>query len=278
MAMESSILPPDYHTHTSLCKHAEGVPADYRDVAEAKGLPHLASTDHCPTDDEFGFDHRMALDQFDQYREWVAAAQNSTGTPLLFGVEADYYRGCEKFLAPFLESLPLDLVLGSVHFLDYWSTDRATRGLGGGAAPELIWGRYFELIGELADTGLYDIVAHIDLPKRFGNPLPQARLRELALPALDRIAAAGMCLEINTSGILHPQREFYPSLSLLTWACERGIGLTFGSDSHHPSRVGDGFEAAVELARAAGYAESAHFKQRKKSMVTLPKLSAVQRS
>jgi histidinol-phosphatase (PHP family) len=245
-------LPPDYHTHTRLCKHAEGEPGDYVRAAQANGVARVACTDHCPTDVRFGIEHRMELHEFPLYRAWV------TETDALFGIEADFYRGCEDFLRSMEDEHPFDLVLGSVHFLDYW----AKRGLSNGN-PDAIWREYFSLIGEMADTGLFDIATHLDLPKKFGNPISEDRLREHALPALDKIAAAGMALEINTSGLRHPCREMYPSLPLLTWARERGIGLTFGSDAHAPARVGADFDKAVAHAAAAGFRQLRRYARRK---------------
>jgi histidinol-phosphatase (PHP family) len=285
-------LPPDYHTHNLLCKHAQGLPRDYAAAARERGLGEVAATDHCPTDDGFGVEHRMKVDQFPTYCGWVEEARRMNGTRVLFGVEADYYPGCEGFLAPWLERHEFDIVLGSVHFLDYWSGDPATRGLGRNPDPALVWRIYFEHVGRMAATGLYDVAAHLDLPKRFGNPIARDLLREFALPALDRIAGAGMCIEINTSGLLHgPEnytspssrhaddvrdpyrkspRECYPSADMLAWACERGIGLTFGSDAHSPARVADGFEHAVQLARGAGFAHFTRLERRRKTFVPLP--------
>lgn len=268
-ANTTTALPPDYHSHNSLCKHAVGCPADYARAARHNGVPELACTDHCPTDDGFGIEHRMRLDQFDDYLQGVADAR-ATGVPVLLGIEADYYPGCQRFLEPWIARHPFDVVLGSVHYLDYWSTDPTRRTLAGGLEPELLWKRYFELMGELADTGLYDVAAHFDLPKRFGNALPKDRLRIYAEPALDRLAAAGMALEINTSGLKHACQSCYPSINILTWACERGVGLTFGSDSHNPERVGAGFEHAVALARQAGYTQSWVYRKRKPRPQDLP--------
>lgn len=260
--MSAHLTLPDYHTHTELCKHATGSPADYRSAAAARGVRQLATTDHCPTDDGFGLDHRMELGQFDRYRASAQSAAAGRGPALLFGVEADYYRGCERFLGKFLATQPLDLVLGSVHFLDYWSPDPATRGLARNPDASFVWREYFLRIGELADTGLYDIVTHLDLPKKFGNELPLPTLREFALPALDRIAEAGMAIEINTSGLNHPPQACYPAPELLAWAAERGIGLVFGSDAHTPERVGAGFDLALDLARAAGFTAYREYRQR----------------
>jgi len=254
---------PDYHTHHELCMHAKGRTVDYARAAAAKGVTEFAATDHCPTDCGFGREHRMTLDQFAQYRRDVDEARSEfPDLTILFGVEADYYPGCEDFLRRFLGEHPFDIVLGSVHFRDYFSANPAKRGLSGGDLPSVVWEEYFALIGRLADTGLYDLVTHLDLPKRFGNQIDEDTLRRAALPALDRIAAANMAIEINTSGMIHSIREMYPSLTILSWAAERGIGLTFGSDAHEPVRVGDRFDQALELALEAGFTTARQYTAR----------------
>jgi histidinol-phosphatase (PHP family) len=262
---ESQTVPwPDYHTHNLLCKHAVGRPYEYGASAAEKGMPQVACTDHCPTDVRFGIGHRMELGQFPTYREWVEEAQRRSEPEVLFGIEADYYPGCEEFLRRFEDEQPLDIVLGSVHFIDYWAGQDLTKG-----EPVEIWRVYFERVGALARTGLYDVASHLDLPKKFGNPISDSQFREFALPALDALAAAGMALEINTSGLNHPCKELYPSLPLLTWARERGIALTLGSDAHKPERVGADFDQAIAHAKAAGYTHLRRFRQRRKREVPI---------
>lgn len=261
-------LPPDYHTHTALCKHAKGRPLDYARAAVHNGLSEIACTDHCPTDDGFGAAHRMELGQFEQYLADVQEARQLGGqVTVRLGIEADFYPGCETFLSSLLERHDFDIVLGSVHFLDYWSKDVATKSLAHSADPDALWVRYFSLLSDLAATGLYDVVAHLDLPKRFGNGIDRKRFRELALPALDAIARSGMAVEVNTSGALHAPKEFYPAPDLLRWMADRGIGLVFGSDAHTPDRVGDGFVAAIRLAREAGFTHYQRFVQRQRTAV-----------
>lgn len=262
--------PPDYHTHNRLCKHAEGVPADYVRAAVARGLPEIALTDHCPTNDGFGIDHRMSLEEFPIYRDWCREAAQIDGIKVLFGLEADYYPGCERFLAPFLDQHPFDIILGSVHFLDYWATDRTRRSLSGCRDTPYVWATYFARIRALAESGLYDVVGHFDLPKRYGHEVTREMLGEQALPALDAIAEAGMSIEINTSGWTHSINESYPSLPILRWAHERGIGLVLGSDAHSADRVGDGFERAIALAREAGYTHLMRYDRRSPTAAPLP--------
>ena len=265
-------LPADYHTHNVRCGHARGTIADYVHRAEEVGVREIACTDHLPIDDRFGVESRMPVAEFSAYLDEVQEAADAASLPVLLGVEADYYRGCEASLESMLNRHPFDVVLGSVHFRDYFSTDPIRRGVSDPDHPEALWNEYFTLVAELARTQLYDIVGHIDLPKRFGMSTDPALIERSAGKALDAIAEAGMAIEINTSGAIHPMQEVYPGLTLLRWARERDIPLTFGSDAHDPHRVGDGFADAVALAREAGYTDSAFFRQRQRTLLPLPVL------
>jgi histidinol-phosphatase (PHP family) len=90
------------------------------------------------------------------------------------------------------------------------------------------------------------------------------------LPALDRLAAAGMAIEISTAGLRKLVGEIYPSLPLLGWACERGIPVCFSSDAHKPEQVGFAFDQAIGLARKAGYCEYVRYRGRKATRHPLP--------
>lgn len=266
---ETFIDIPDYHTHTRLCKHADGQVIDYARSAEERGLTEIACTEHSPAPEPFSTAVRMALDEFPLYRQWAEAAQQASHVNILFGLEADYYEDCEAFLEPWLEEQAFDYVLGSVHVLKYErERDHAMTGLIDVPA-DICWRVYMERMGQLARTGLYDAAAHFDLPKRVYPTPPVDQLAAWALPALDELAAAGMGLEINTSGLRHDCREPYPSLQILRWAHERDLPLTFGSDAHHPDHVGRGFTTAVAMAKEAGYSQRAIYRQRQRTLVPL---------
>ena len=96
-----------------------------------------------------------------------------------------------------------------------------------------MWKGYWERIGQMAASGIYDFAAHLDLPKKFGFR-PTIDLAQEAHTALDALAAAGMAIEINTAGWSLPAREAYPSLDLLRAARERDIPLLINADAHRP--------------------------------------------
>jgi histidinol-phosphatase (PHP family) len=239
------------------------MPLDYARAAFSHGLPEICVTDHAPAPDGYDAENRMAIEDFPRYVEAVAEAARAFPGQVKLGIEADYYPGCEAYLSRFLASAPFDLVLGSVHFIGDWGFDHpATLARWREADLLHVWSGYFDLICRMAKMRLFDAVAHFDLPKKFGHRLPEPELRELAAPALDVIAEAGLALELNTGGRRKPVGESYPSLSVLRLARERGIPLLFGSDAHAPSETGDGFAEAVSLARESGYESTVRFGKR----------------
>ncbi len=119
-----------------------------------------------------------------------------------------------------------------------------------------MWVDYLELVGEAAESGLFTILGHLDLVKKFGYR-PSRTLDVELDRVVERIAQAGVLIEINTAGLHRPAQEAYPSPDILRRLCAAGVAITFGSDAHRPEEVGRDFAHAVDLARAAGYEEFA---------------------
>ncbi|MBI2437871.1 MAG: histidinol-phosphatase HisJ family protein [Lentisphaerae bacterium] len=261
----------DYHIHTALCQHAEGCAAAFHARAAELGMRELGFTDHAPNPDGYDPRHRMRLEEFPKYQTMIAEITSENKPAVLFGLEADYYEGCERFLREWLPRQAFDLVLGSVHYLDSWGFDNPEqRHVWDSVDVTNTWRRYFQLIGQLADSRLADVIGHLDLPKKFGYRPSEGDLLAMAKPALDRVAAAGMAIEINSSGLRRPVQEIYPSELLLKLAKERNIPICFGSDAHCPEEVGWRFDAAEALARSAGYTHAVQFRQRRAQPYPLP--------
>ena len=268
---ENTTMLADYHTHTVLCKHADGEPTEYVDVARRKQMPEICFTDHVPAPDGYDPLNRMTLDEFPRYEEMVAGVRNSANPTVLFGLEADYYEGCLPFIETWLPKQKFDLVISSVHYIQDWGFDNpAERSVWDSVDVTQTWKAYFKLVAKLADTRLFDIVAHLDLPKKFGHRPSDKAVKEMAQPALDRISAAGMGIELNTSGLRKIVKEIYPSPLLLDLARERSIPICFGSDAHSPQDVGYAFDQALKLAKEVGYTKCLHFHNRQKQLVPLP--------
>jgi len=263
---------PDYHIHTPLCKHAEGEFEEFLQAARQKNLPEICFTDHAPNPDNYDQKHRMKIEEFALYQKNVSFLSTSSNAPsILFGVEADYYNGCERFLRKWLLRQKLDLVIGSIHYINSWGFDNPDeREVWDNVDVGNTWREYFELVGRLADTHLFDVVGHFDLPKKFGYTPSECAIKEMVQLVLEKIARAQMAIEINTSGLRKPVKEIYPSVMLLGMARDHGIPICFGSDAHKPDEVGYEFAFALEWAKKAGYSEAVRFSARHKKSYTLP--------
>jgi histidinol-phosphatase (PHP family) len=264
----------DYHMHTTLCRHAHGTPEEYAAAAVRKGLAEICFTDHVPLDDQ-KFGPTMLRNEFPAYQEMIARCRASAGLPVLFGIEADFWPEQEfmDLFRDWLPAQPFDVVLGSVHAIRGWVYTNGGEALEKWKTVDVAaaWREYFDLVGQMADTRLFDIVTHLDAPKHSGYRPPESQIPEIVQPALDRIAAAGMGIELNTSGLIRPCQEIYPSLPILIMARERGIPISFGSDSHGPADLGRYFDQALKLAKDAGYTHCLRMRGRKKQLVPLPR-------
>jgi histidinol-phosphatase (PHP family) len=204
------------------------------------------------------------------YLDFIFGAR-ADGYPILVGVEMDYVPGREDAIRAFLDRAPWDFVIGSVHVLGDWAVDRAEEaGRWAEADPAAVWDAYHATQIQAVHSGLFDVLAHPDLPKIFGHrpPTPLTRWhRELARA----LAAAGMAIEVNSAGLRKPVGELYPEADLLVAARAAGVPATVGSDAHTPEEVGEGlFEALAHLARA-GYDELAYVAGRRLERAPLPR-------
>lgn len=260
------------HCHTPLCGHAFGEPEDYAAEAEKRGFKGIIFTCHAPLPDGLAASVRMAPEQWDTYVAMVARAhrQFAGRVDVRLGLESDFFPGVEPWLKQLHKCASLNHVLGSVHMQMSFYKERFFKG-----NPFAYQRVYFEHLAQSAETGLFDTLAHPDLVK---NESPAdwdfAQIKPYVVRALDRIAATGVAMELNTSGVNKALPEMNPSFAQLVLMRERGIPVVVGADAHVPQRVGDGYEPALNLLLEAGYKKVSYFLERKRCEVPINKALA----
>ncbi|MFZ4767003.1 MAG: histidinol-phosphatase HisJ family protein [Roseimicrobium sp.] len=264
-------MPPDYHTHTPLCKHAVGHPREYAAHAAALGLPELGISDHSPMREPFD-DWRMSWEEFPIYLGMVEEARAEFPMlPVRLGLEVDYLPGHETWIEELSQAADFDYLIGAVHYLaPGWDVDNPkhlSRFAEGNV--EDIWRLYFKLYEEAIRTRLFDFMAHPDLPKKFGHR-PIGDLRRFYEPVIQALVDTGTAFEINTAGLRKDVREMYPAREFLTLARSANVPLLINSDAHAPGEVGADFTSAMALAREVGYTETLRFKKRQRRTAPLP--------
>lgn len=269
----------DYHVHlrpdeldaTAELYFTSAVAARYREAAAAAGISELGVSEHV-----YRFSQALAIWDHPRWREYALddlfgyCAFVREETDLRLGLEVDFIAGREDRIANLIERCELDYAIGSVHFLGDRAVDDGDYDVWqSGRSAEQIWRRYFETLAEAARSGLFDILAHPDLVKIWGDPRrrPDGDLRRYYEPAVEAIAESGIAVELSTAGLRKPIAEVYPSPSLLALCLEASAPVALSSDAHVPEHVGYAYDQALELLDSLGVAELATFSLRERTLV-----------
>jgi histidinol-phosphatase (PHP family) len=265
----------DYHTHNRLCRHAQGDLEEYIQTAIRLGLDEIACSDHAPLPGDYDARHRMTVEEF--YSQYAPAVSELTEKyskkiKIRNAIEIDHLDWFTEWNKNFIAENDFDFVLGSVHFVGSQGHERPLFGPEYGRDElESLYEGYYLAIADSAKSGMYDIISHCDIVKKFGL-FSSKRVDELVLEAMTQIKNAGVCIEINTSGLRKPEKEVYPSERILSIARELQIPLTIGSDAHKPEDVGRDFETIVSLVEVYGGGRISLFDKRNRTEVKVSRL------
>ncbi len=264
-------LPADIHLHSKLCGHAVGEIDEYVERAIELGLAAVGFSFHLPITIPVPYKVNVTREELDFLATEVTRLRAKYGAamPILLGGEADYLPDRVGEAAELAAAYPFDYLMGSVHFIGDWPFDHPAN-VGGFDQwnHRKLYETYFGLVCDAMRTGLFNVVGHVDLIKKFGHRLEgdwSDIMREVCSVARER----GLALEVNTAGFDKPVGEQYASEDFLRLAFAAGVPITFGSDAHAPGEVGRHFARAIALARGAGYSSYAYFEKRKFSLVSI---------
>ena len=253
----------DLHNHTPLCKHATGSPRQFIQEAIKQGIDIYGFSDHAPN--AFDTSYCMSFEQMQAYEQEILELKEEfqEQIDIRLAYEADWLPG---YIDERVLNAKVDYLIGSVHFINKWGFDN----------PEFIgeyknkdidklWQEYFDAIEQMAKSGNYNIVGHLDLMKVF-NYKPKKDIRALAKNALLAIKRANMAVEINAAGLRKPVKELYPSQELLQECFNLQIPITFGSDAHKIEDIGFAYQEAKELAKSVGYTQCVSYKNKEQQL------------
>lgn len=270
--------------HTPRCNHAIGSVAEYAEAALLLGLEEIGMSDHSPMPE--GFDEwRMQRSELGDYRNEVAEARSTFAGCLRIkmGLEADYHPGTEAYVEEMLASYEWDYVIGSVHYLgplaDKWGFDNPDdMSRWESCDVEDAYCDYYELVAASAASGMFDIIGHPDLIKKFGHrpSLESRRVRDAEETMLTAIQKADVALEVSSAGLRKPVGEVYPHARIIARAAELNIPVAFGSDAHAPGEVGHAMDTCLGMLEICGIREIATFSGRIREMQPIRKRETAQ--
>ncbi|MDD5548913.1 MAG: histidinol-phosphatase [Sulfurovaceae bacterium] len=253
----------DLHNHTTFCNHANGTIDEYIKKAIELGIDIYGFSEHAPMDFDEGY--RLKFEDMQKYENLVLDAKEKykDRIEILLGYEVDYlpYHMDERVL-----SRKVDYMIGSVHFINEWGFDNPEF-IGGYENRDIdeIWKSYFDAIEQMAKSGLFDIVGHLDLIKIF-KFLPKKDIRAISNNALKAIKKSNMTIEVNAAGFRKPIGEPYPSKNLLETIYELEIPITFASDAHEIDQIGFKYDEILTIVKNIGFKKIMVFSQRDKKL------------
>ena len=281
----------DFHMH--VWPHGPGTPtptydqlASYCETATARGIECIAITEHshrftriaeevipnwkrgddcalnAASDDVLA---REGGGDLDAYVDALVRAKER-GLPLLVGLEVDYFDGAAEAMAQVLADYPFDLRLGPVHWLNAWLFDDYFTAVFADQWKvrdvSSVWSSYVDHILALVDTGMVDVLGHLDLVKVCGYRPPDIAVHEARL--VEGLAGSEIAVEVSSAGLRKPVAELYPSASLLDRIVSAGIPLTTASDAHEVGQIGADFDQVRAALATRGVTELVRFDRRER--------------
>lgn len=261
----------DLHTHTNH-SHARDSVRQMFDAGQAKGFTIHGFSEHSPRPLGYTYpsEYREHLDAtFKDYIrevEELKKEQAPKGVTVLLGMEVDWLEDEVPYIRNVVSAYKYDYLIAGIHFLGKWPMDSAPADWENFSQEEKYarYERYYRTMKRMAETRLFNIVAHPDLVKIFTVNdfhawLERPESMDLVAEALVAVREAGMAMEISSAGLRKPCQEIYPGPKILHLARELGLPIAFASDSHATEQVGWGFDELARYAASEGWKESVVF-------------------
>ena len=259
-----------YHIHSNF---SDGRPSISEIISYAKelGLDEVGISDHFHLSaDRSLIPGDMPLDRLNEYVEEIKNYSFMNKPKIKLGLEVEFVPETVLEVKDLLSAYPFDYLIGSIHIVhNQIIVDSSMKDLSSNLYTD-IYREYWVLIEQMAQSQVFDIVGHLDLPKRFGFK-PKIDFSHEIDTALKAIKAADMTVELNTSGWFHTCKEQYPSIEFLKKCKELEIPIIVTSDAHHLEYMMRGFDEAYKLLKEIGYLKQAYFDNRKCFFTSLPK-------
>lgn len=244
------MLKANYHTHTKLCNHAEGMPEDYIKKAIELGFLEIGMSDHGPVPEEFmskeeylnnWIQRNMKLSEYYEiYLPSLDEAINKYGDKIKIykGLEVEYISGHEEYYIGLKANLDY-LNLGIHYFL--------SNGIEKNSYDDVNYKTiydYLNIATKGMDTKIYNCLVHPDLfyfdykneeGKQVFDKHCEYVTREICKSAIKN----NVYLEINANGPAnsrkygHKNEWLYPRKEFWQIASEyKDLKIIIGSDAH----------------------------------------------
>jgi len=257
------MIPHDYHLHTKFSCDSQATMNEMCRAALNVKITEIGFTEHL---DLHPLDPDRDFFKPDEWWQELTQCREEFQEVLTIraGIELSEPHQNPDVVESLMQKYPWDYTLGSLH----WIGDRMIFDNTYFTLPEKdAYENYFTEVQRMIEVGNFDILAHMDMVKRYGfenygkfDPTKhEAQIRSI----LTTIASKNIALEVNTGLLRRSIKEISPSKQILEWFhAEGGKWITLGSDAHSSADVGAGLNTAITSVRDIGFKDIASFSNR----------------
>lgn len=232
----------NFHTHTELCHHAKGSPAEYYEQAVKESCLALGFSDHCPYLDSF-FDYwpniRMSVEESADYIREISEIKEMSSFPVYAGYECEWEPLYGDWYDELKSTYGADyLILGS-----HWVTDGSSHIY----APEIesptLFNKYIDQTIDGLRSGNFAFLAHPDL-FMMGYRKWDEQSKAWSQALIDAAVDLDVPLEINGLGVSrnpfntkNGMRYQYPFVEFWEMVSQTTARVICNSDAHKPEDI-----------------------------------------
>ncbi|MBI5793983.1 histidinol-phosphatase [Candidatus Uhrbacteria bacterium] len=254
------------------CNHAEDTLEEVIQTYIAKGFSWVGITDHAPPpDDRFldagerkaGQSAQELQERFGRYMQSCRSLQEKYvgRITVLVGFEGEGYTGYKEHTKALLQKYKPDYFIGSVHhvrdeFFDAGEEQYASIASKlGGVVP--MYCEYFDTQYSQIEALKPPVIGHFDYIRisdpHYADTLQHPDVKQRIERNLESIRAYGLIMDFNVSPLWGGGTEPFPSGWILKRACELGIRVIPGDDSHGTKTVGLRIEDGIKILKETGF-------------------------
>lgn len=265
----------DFHMHSTFSADCDTPMEDTIERAIDKGFTDICFTEH------IDYEYPDPTIQFELdlegYRKKVAQMNRMYGDRITIrrgveiGVQPHLLRTYEKLI----QEEDFEFILCSMHTTNKQGLH--SRDLFKGRTVEEAFRLYYEeLLYCVQNFDAYDVLAHVDLVKRYTDRPTTDHCYDIIEEIFKTIIPKGKGIEVNTSGYRYGLGIGMPSEDILTLYKKCGGELiTLGSDAHEADTVGYKFKESLEVLQRVGFTHVTTFENREPNRYPIETLKSL---
>lgn len=247
------------HSHTQYCD-ARMPMAVFAAKAAEIGFTHYGFSPHSPI--PLDSPCNMKKEDVDIFFSEVDRLQERYQDVKFYkGMEVDYLNSEWGPSTEYFKSLPLDYIIGSVHFIpnqegEYYDIDGRPesfkRKLSENFHNDLIYvvEKYFEQSHQMIEAGGFEIIGHFDKIKHNAGSIVadienSSWYKKLVEQLIEAVIASDVIVEVNTKS-WKEFHQLYPAQRHWKKLIDSGVQIVVNSDAHYVDRINDSRQEVIK--------------------------------